>query len=208
MMNEIEIPIRTATITDYHTKLLPCPFCGNDNIHITKKALWQEVDGRWSGGCKDRYAFEVVCDRCGAHPTYYKNDTIYRPEEEAISHVVNKWNSRTMSSVDEEKDESQCDWALVYEYARTMENYLDDLDEVELDACIERIKEIAVNHGGNRINQIMHDKEGHIDIERCVKIIDSASWLLTKTLDIEKREKLYSISLEATKLLRELVDTP
>lgn len=106
------------------------------------------------------------------------------------------------------KDESLCDWALIYEYARTMRTYLEDNDEEELNACIERVKEIAIDHGGNRIDQIMHDEEGHIDIERCVKIIDSANWLLTKTLDIEKREKLYSISLEATKLLRELVDTP
>ena len=79
-MNELNIP-------DCHTKLLPCPFCGNDNIHVTKKPLWNQYDGCYHG-YKDRYAFEVICDRCGAHPTYYKNDTIYRPEEEAISHVV------------------------------------------------------------------------------------------------------------------------
>lgn len=73
--------------------LLPCPFCGNENIHMTKKPLWQEYDGSYHG-YKDRYAFEVVCDKCGAHPAYYKNDTIYRSEEEAISNVVNKWNKR------------------------------------------------------------------------------------------------------------------
>ena len=202
---------KVEKITNCHTKLLPCPFCGNDDIHITKKPLWHEFDGRHTG-YKDCYAFEVVCDRCDAHPTYYKNDTIYHSAEEAISHVVNKWNSRVQNSFleslfsDAKEAKDQCDWALIYEYTRTMGAYLDDLDEVELDACIERVKEIAIEHGGNRIDQIMHDEEDRKDIESCIKVIDSANWLLIRTLDIEKREKLYSIAKEATKVLRKLVE--
>lgn len=204
-MNELNIP-------DCHTKLLPCPFCGNDNIHITKKPLWHEFDGCYTG-YKDRYAFEVVCNRCGAHPSYCSNDTVYRSEEEAISHVVNEWNSRTMSSMDEAKDESQCDWALVYEYARSMKNYLDDLDEVELDACIERVKEIAMEHGGNRIDQLRsyvkkNNEKCREDTESCISIIEDTNWLLTRTYNIEKQEKLHSIALEATKVLRKSVNTP
>lgn len=89
-----------------------------------------------------------------------------------------------------------------------MKNYLDDLDEVALGDCIERVKEIAINNGGNRLNQLIHDEEGHEDIGSCVKIINNADWLLTRTYDIEKRGKLHSIALEATKALRKLVDTP
>jgi len=137
-------------ITDCHTELLPCPFCGNDNIHMTKSPLWQE----WAWGCsgyKDRYEFKVVCDKCGAHPTYIKNDTIDRSEEEAISSVVNAWNSRVLDSPSESK--------------------LSNIEEAE---------------------------------DSCIKIIDDADWLLTKVLDIEQREKLFSIALEATRLLRKL----
>lgn len=210
---------KVEKIPDCHTKLLPCPFCGNDNIHITKRALWWELDdGRVRSGYKDRYEFEVVCDECGAHPTYTKNDTIYYSAEEAISHAVNTWNKRVQNSFleslfsDAKEAKGQCDWALIYEYARSMKNCIDDNDkgiDVYIEECIDRIEELAIEHGGNRIDQIMHDDEDHEDIkESCIKVINEANWLLTRTLDIEKREKLYSISLEATKVLRKLVNTP
>ena len=108
------------------------------------------------------------------------------------------------SDAKEAKD--QCDWALIYEYARSMRDYLDDGEDENVRACIERVKELAMEHGGNRIDQVMHDEEDRKDIESCIKVIDSANWLLIRTLDIEKREKLYSISLEATKVLRKLVE--
>ena len=137
-------------------------------------------------------------------------------DDEDEDEAKDKFRKQVMNSVygslfcpaNEEKDESQCDWALVYEYTRTMGAYLDDNDKEELNACIERVKEIAIDHGGNRIDQLIHDEEGREDIESCVKVIDDANWLLIRTLDIEKREKLYSIAKEATKVLRKLVNTP
>ena len=193
MMNEFEMP-------DCRTKLLPCPFCGNDNIHITKKALWWELDdGRVRSGYKDCYEFEVVCDKCGAHPTYTKNDTVYRSKEEAMSHVVNKWNERVQNSfleslfsnsTEEAKDGSQCDWALIYEYARSMKNCIDDNDkgiDVYIEECIDRIEELAMEHGGNRLNQIMHDDEDHEDIkESCIKVINGT---LMRQMQIEKARR-------------------
>lgn len=125
-----------------------------------------------------------------------------------------EWKKRTLNSIYGSKslgineDESQCDWALIYEYARSMKNYLDDLDEVSLQECIERVEELAIGHGGNKLDQLMHDEEDRKDIDSCVKIIDGSDWLLERTLDIEKREKLHSIALEATKVLRKLVNTP
>ena len=118
------------------------------------------------------------------------------------------------SKKQEIKDESQCDWTLIYGYARSMRDYLDDLDEINLEDCIDRIELLAIEHGGNRFDQLMShldkndEKIDHEDIESCVKIINYTDWLLIRVLDIEKREKLHSISLEATKILRKLVNTP
>ena len=111
------------------------------------------------------------------------------------------------SSAEEAKN--ICDWALVHEYARSMRDDLDDGEDEIVRGCLERVEELAIGHGGNRLDQIMHDDEDHEDIkESCIKVINEADWLSTRTLDIEKREKLYSISLEATKVLRKLVNTP
>lgn len=110
------------------------------------------------------------------------------------------------SSAEEAKN--ICDWALVHEYARSMRDDLDDGEDEIVRGCLERVEELAMEHGGNRIDQVMHDEEDRKDIESCVKVINEAEWLLTRTLDIEKREKLHSIALEATKVLRKLVNTP
>lgn len=72
-------------------KLKKCPFCGSD-VELEEKPLWY---GNHHGyqGC---YEYIIKCPNhdCGCTLDYWHNDTIYRPKEEAINNVIEKWNKR------------------------------------------------------------------------------------------------------------------
>lgn len=69
-------------------ELKPCPFCGAE-VELEKLPLWNG-----GHGYHDCYEFKIRCKKCGAQPTYPRNDTVYRSENEAIENVIKVWNRR------------------------------------------------------------------------------------------------------------------
>jgi Lar family restriction alleviation protein len=69
-------------------ELKPCPFCGSE-VKMTQVPLWHGSHGYH--GC---YDFTVRCEECGCTLDFYKNDTIYRSEDEAENNAIKTWNQR------------------------------------------------------------------------------------------------------------------
>lgn len=71
-------------------ELKPCP-CGCKNVELKKDPLWHGSHGYY--GC---YEFNIKClnPNCGWRLKIFKNDTIYRSEEEARKNAINAWNNR------------------------------------------------------------------------------------------------------------------
>ena len=78
------------------SKLKSCPFCGNE-VYVEKRPLWRTTDSGTTHGYYDCYEFDIRCTNpdCGCNVNLGKNDTIYRPEEEALQNAINAWNKRT-----------------------------------------------------------------------------------------------------------------
>ena len=74
-------------------ELLPCPFCG-EIPYIERKPLWTNYGG-YTHGYYGSYEYDIRCHKCGCNVPLYKNDTVYRKDEEAKQNAIKAWNTRT-----------------------------------------------------------------------------------------------------------------